>query len=567
MTYYPPRHTTEYSRELSDALDEAIEIFQRLQDARATPGAFMNTLDEDGELCRQLEASVRALGFAVLDYIWCGGELRLAGSEHHDTSPPPAPPRFAPTQSASPDTSEVTRVEAVATPPPEPPAQKATQEEVREEVALEEDVKATIVATPERAPCAPRAEITPEVLARLQASLEQRATPEESVVIDTVDEGWLHAAKHIDALASQLGKPGAFKSRGAVKSELGVLRKHTTEDAIADWGNFPDEVRLVLSHFVAARCRALQEAPKKYRKGLDLKEEVAEIFPRLRAPLERERLGFVHGLALDHRPAHGSSWRDDVEHWSRALGKLRQKYAPRSSSPQTFDAQKAITALMQLVARKASPVAIREDLQKYIERGLDPRDERVLSTLESVAEIFPEDDPRWSRLHAGWEDARRRELEEDARDEQGADARAEEDACSEPPPVDERWSHWAYIAGRTVAIIGGDRREAATDRIGEVFMPAKVIWPKVTKRGGMRRVTSMCSRIDNHSIELVIILNRFISHKASNKIIGACKKAGVPYACIEKGYGVASMAEAIERFLPPHPIYLANAERDGVEEE
>ena len=79
----------------------------------------------------------------------------------------------------------------------------------------------------------------------------------------------------------------------------------------------------------------------------------------------------------------------------------------------------------------------------------------------------------------------------------------------------------------------------------------------------MRRVKAMCERIENHSVELVLVLNRFISHKASKKIIKACKKAGVPYACLERGYGVVQMIEAIERFLPPNPFYLANRAEDA----
>lgn len=579
MTYQPIHHSPETTTALSETLDEAIEVFQRLQDARTTPGAFLRAKGKDGELCAQLEVSVQALGYALLDYIWQGGELRLAPVQPQAAKQPGHAPTNAMLDEAATLPEEALFEEASAPVPPEPPAFEAEENEVLEEDAVEEVVEEAprveiVESSPRPRPSAPVAEITPEVLERLRASFEHRAVPDEKKVeIHTIDDGWLYASNNLDALASQLGNPGAFKSKGAVKSELGVLRKHTTAEAIARWGSFPDEVRSALTHFVTARCRALQEAPSKYRKGLDLKEEVASIFPKLRAPIERERLCFVHGLALDHRPAYGNTWQDDVSHWSSKINTLRQKYAPEKTSRAPFNTQKAITAVAYLIARKASPVAIRHDLQGYFEQGLNPKDERLLSTLAPVAEFFPEDDPRWTKLHQGWaalrarEEAASRALEASSMDDLEERAEVEGEELVEESVVDERWSHWAYVAGRTIAIIGGDRRDSAADRIAESFKPAMLVWPKVTKKGGMRRVTSMCSRIDNQSIDLVLVLNRFISHKASNKIIGACKKANVPYACIERGYGVAQLAEAIERFLPPHPIYLANADKTGFEEE
>ena len=585
MTYQPTDLTNDTPRELSRALDQAIEAFQQLQDARATPGAFLATREQDARLCEQVEDRVRALGYAVLDFIWRGGEL-VPRATHEEVAPPTPPANDTPEiEPRAPEAPKPTAARASAqaqaqaqvqvqdlTPESEPEAQVTAG---RVEVEEEEDEPELPEVTP-LAPAAPPVAITPDMLARLQASFEQTdelgADGDGQVNLD-VDERWMYAANHLDALVTQLGKPGAFRSKGAIKSELGVLRKHTSDAAIARWGGYPAEVRLALSHFIAARCRALQVAPLKYRKGLDLKEEVAEIFPRLRAPLERERLGFVHGLALEHRPAHGDSWRDDVNHHSKHLARLREKYAPTRREPPRFCSQKAITALAHLVAKKASAVAIREDLASYIEQGLDPADARVLSTLQPVADIFPEEDLAWAKLHAGWEAMA---AEEAARAEEAsvtddlepptnnasADTSAHKEV-DEERPVDASWSHWDYVSGRSIAIIGGDCRVATKQKIEEVFEPSSLSWPKVTKKGGMRRVKAMCERIENHSVELVLVLNRFISHKASKKIIKACKKAGVPYACLERGYGVVQMIEAIERFLPPNPFYLANRAEDA----
>ena len=581
MTYQPVDLAHDTSRELSQALEQAIEAFQQLQDARATPGAFLATREQDAQLCEQVEDHVRALGYAVLDFIWRGGELVPKATRDEVAAPAPPTREMPPVEPHAPaippptPAREQAQVQVAAPASASTPVVETTAEPIVEEDEDERVIPEVMPLTTTARPVA----ITPEMLAELQASFEKTddltADGEGDISLD-VDDGWMYAADFLDALVTQLGKPGAFRSKGAIKSELGVLRKHTSDMAIVHWSGFPDEVRLVLSHFVAARCRALQVAPRKYSKGLNLKEEVAEIFPRLRKPLERERLGFVHGLALEHKPAHGDSWLDDVNHHSKHLARLREKYAPTRREQPRFCTQKAITALAHLVAKKASAVAIREDLANYIEQGLDPGDARVLSTLQPVADIFPEDDLAWAKLHAGWEAMEARAAEAATRVEEASVADdleppanvaepslGESEEVDEERPVDASWSHWDYVSGRSIAIIGGDRRAAAMQKIGEVFEPSNLAWPKVTKKGGMRRVKAMCERIENRSIELVIVLNRFISHKASKKIIASCKKAGIPYACIEKGYGIDRMVEAIERFLPPHPFYLANRPDDS----
>lgn len=583
MTYQPTGLTNDTSRELTRALDQAIEVFQQLQDARATPGAFLATRELDARLCEQVEDRVRALGYAVLDFIWRGGEL-VPKTTHEEVAPPtPAihdTPAREPHAPATPTPTRASaQVQDLA------PAQQPVAQVTARRIEVEEKDEGEIPEVMQLAPAAPPVTITPDMLSRLQASFERNddlGTDGEGHANLDVDERWMYAANHLDALVTQLGKPGAFRSKNAIKSELGVLEKYTCDEAIARWGGYPAEVRLALSHFIAARCRALQVAPIKYSKGMNLKDKVAEIFSRLRAPLERERLGFVHGLALEHKPAHGDSWRDDVNHHSKHLARLREKYAPTRREPPRFCEQKAITALAHLVAKKASAVAIREDLASYIEKGLDPGDARVLSTLQPVADIFPIENPTWAKLHAGWEAMAAEEatLADEASitddlEPPTDDASAATSACeevAEEHPVDASWSHWDYVSGRSIAIIGGDHRVTTMQKIEEVFEPSSLSWPKVTPKSGMRRVKAMCERIENRSVELVLVLNRFISHKASKKIIKACKKAGVPYACLERGHGVAQMVEAIERFLPPNPLYLANRAEDaggadGAEEE
>ena len=175
MTYQPTDLTNDTPRELSRALDQAIEAFQQLQDARATPGAFLATREQDARLCEQVEDHVRALGYAVLDFIWRGGELVPKAT--HEEVAPPTPPAH--------DTPEI---EPRAPEAPKPTAARASASEQVQDLTTESELEAQVTAgrveveededepeLPEVLPlasAAPPVAITPDMLARLQASFE-----------------------------------------------------------------------------------------------------------------------------------------------------------------------------------------------------------------------------------------------------------------------------------------------------------------------------------------------------------------------------------------------------------
>jgi CO/xanthine dehydrogenase FAD-binding subunit len=56
-------------------------------------------------------------------------------------------------------------------------------------------------------------------------------------------------------------------------------------------------------------------------------------------------------------------------------------------------------------------------------------------------------------------------------------------------------------------------------------------------------------RIAAGSVDLVVLLGRFMSHSIQDQVIPACKQAGIAWVVVERGYGVEQLRLAIERFL------------------
>jgi hypothetical protein len=94
--------------------------------------------------------------------------------------------------------------------------------------------------------------------------------------------------------------------------------------------------------------------------------------------------------------------------------------------------------------------------------------------------------------------------------------------------------------------LGGTPNEASRERLERELQLASLEWPAIE---GPRRVDAVVGRIERGTYDLVLVLGGYVAHKESDRFIEAVKGAGIPYALVEGGYGVASVKAAIERFL------------------
>jgi hypothetical protein len=105
--------------------------------------------------------------------------------------------------------------------------------------------------------------------------------------------------------------------------------------------------------------------------------------------------------------------------------------------------------------------------------------------------------------------------------------------------------------GQTWVVLGGDPRPDKEVVWKDMFLLDGISW--VPNGGGKkeapRRVTSICHAMKGGGIQGVIMLQGFVPHASSNRLIEAYKITGVPVFVVSKGYGNAKVLEAVEHRL------------------
>lgn len=108
----------------------------------------------------------------------------------------------------------------------------------------------------------------------------------------------------------------------------------------------------------------------------------------------------------------------------------------------------------------------------------------------------------------------------------------------QPWPVEHLWR------GLSVVIFGGVPNTTALNRLKLLSQCDDIQWVEMQERKGLRAVDAMCRRLEQDHFDVVVVLNRFISHSASDKIRQACKYGDCTLLFMESGYGADSIYRA-----------------------
>ena len=339
-------------------------------------------------------------------------------------------------------------------------------------------------------------------------------------------------------IRDQLGEPPQkVRSYPQVVGELGKLKAATEDDRLRGWEELPHEVQVALGCFVAARYRHLQdETPAACRGVVQNDKDAVKILHRLSNHFSITRAGFVHGLARDHHPAHGARWSEDAAYYHRELARLAHdlygEEVEEQSPPQ--NPERALGQIEALID-KSPPV---DRIRALVED--------ILSTPGGLGG----DDPRLVRLMRPFRDhlsgAALSKLRH-AIDAAEAEKDAEPDFVEELLP--EGWPWHAVLQNSRVVMVGGDTRSEAQARIENIFRPGSFEWIPVKKGENMRQVQALAGRMQKGSVDIVILLTDFLSHKASDQLTDAAGKSSVELVYCNRGYGVAQLREGIENFV------------------
>lgn len=106
---------------------------------------------------------------------------------------------------------------------------------------------------------------------------------------------------------------------------------------------------------------------------------------------------------------------------------------------------------------------------------------------------------------------------------------------------------WPQFVGKRALLIGGEVREDSRKKLETAFRFGQLDWIGTEfKRNNLQRAKQ---RIQSGTVDLVLILRRFIGHDAGEVLVPAAKAAAIPFVYVPAGYGPEQVAQAMERYL------------------
>lgn len=293
------------------------------------------------------------------------------------------------------------------------------------------------------------------------------------------------------------------------------------------WNGIGRDAQRAMVGNIVARARHLQDEVDLTGWPTSDLQTLDRVFSTMTGFSKRERPGFVFGLMRDHRPQL-ASWREDAQQWWEML---EREVLPQSESPNPERVLADLTALAEQDA--ADEVETVAALDSALDADIDAEDPRLVRVAAKFPDVL--------RKHA-----RYKKLRKAIRQAEMDDEASEAELGSASAALPQDWALWDKVRGRSAAIIGGDLRAEARDRIRDAFELESLDW-HTTDHG--RNVQRAANAVAGGSVELVIILRRFIGHDVDRIIIPACRDAGVPWVSVERGYGITQIRLALERFL------------------
>lgn len=381
---------------------------------------------------------------------------------------------------------------------------------------------------PEPAPPAAR-EAPPEPVEPAPSPAARPATLDELAALTRhLKEGRIKAPPAAPAVderlferASRFGTPLALADEAAARSLL-----DTHLDALSEmdgWLALDRSRQRALLGFAVAQARYAQDVlggssalPARYQ----------AVFGRYTSWSKEHQPGFVHGLMTSHTPRQ-STWLEDARAiWSDDLGLEIPKPPVK---PPKFSIHDVTTAIADGVPDAILHAILLELLdhpaidQDHLTQVLDGQVERLghpkLKKLKKRV-------ARFQRAH------------------DDADPPTEDEADAPIPPT---WGWRGYCVGKRAIMLGGDTRQSQEARIHAAFGFDTLAWET---GWDPRRVESLAERIRQGNVDLLLIIQRFVNHTATNTVVPVCKEHGVPFVVVAGGYGVSQIRHAIETRLP-----------------
>lgn len=348
-------------------------------------------------------------------------------------------------------------------------------------------------------------------------------------------------------------------------SEIGQIHSGLTRVSAKQWKALLGRSRLALAAYLVARLRAARQMISLMERGAGRHaDRVRQALQQLRRVCGPDATR-VPGLVNEAEPAQGS-WHevalsmrasldayaaggDAAELWAafNAIGKTE---APPQSPPHIGEQSPRGAALAaepdgprspddmirrlhaQLHEGSLTDAQLGLALGQLLDAGVKPTETRLINLAERLDERYI-NGKEFKNLRAA---LRKRRKESVAVEDDGQ--------SSFSPP--ENWPLWPHVRGKRMAIVGGDRRPERADAIAATFQLAEVDWIEC-REDSPRPIQSLVERMRNQSVDLVVILQRYVSHSHSDAIFAA--EQGACRVIMAYSYGLQNVLQGLERFL------------------
>lgn len=320
-------------------------------------------------------------------------------------------------------------------------------------------------------------------------------------------------AQEIEVLRSYVR--GALVKRSGFEELVyltGVIRDQARLSGVEN------STQVTLFSYAVARLRYLKE------RKLATDKEVASLIGVVGAYAKRTQIGVIHGPKRDDRPWR-ESWAKDAEEHLRELAR-RADVDIDPPNP-----ERLIYDLEKLVSNGGLDADISDIVHACLDAGVSSRDPRLVRILRPVLHAL--DGKRFKDLRAEIREADEKETEVE---DTAPDARIPSD-----------WPHFGLTRGKNAVMVGGSPREANRERIQRAFGFKTLEWVETEfRRQSLQRLRD---RLSANGPDLLIMLTSFIGHDADEVLLPTCRERGIPFAHVERGYGVVAIRRAIERYV------------------
>lgn len=346
--------------------------------------------------------------------------------------------------------------------------------------------------------------------------------------------------RRLEEIVNALG-PIPSNLRGARPARREVERVgDVITRTLADWSALDDPTHREVLALVVARLRAVQLAIDKHLSGAqrsELEETVNPLIRRLTLHSATARPGSTHGLAAKHKPVTGD-WANDAARAQKALVARLSATSLTPETPSSPTAPKSTSGAADDAIRR-----VRGELKSGLEREefintlwllvhehcLSQRDPRVVGLARAALGT----DPDGLLASAGLADlARELQKDDSAHDASGAAA----------TPA---WPHRERTKGLRAVIVGGDRRPERETAIQKALGLQSLRW--IPTDTGFRHVDALTESLPSGNVDLVIVLQRFVSHSITDRLFAL--RSEQCRVVLATSYGVRAVQEGIERYL------------------